>query len=184
MVKKTRSENYYSKELFLAKVDKEDNVVGKVERWKAHREGVLHRGFTAAIFYKDQIVCQHRKHLVFDGYLDLTCSSHPIFIKDELQSNLDSIYFTLEREWGIRKENLISHPKPEGKVYYNSSDGRYAEHEVCYLYSAKIKSLPKPNFNYSYGFSLLEKSQLKLTKFPFRKSLAPWVLKFLEKELI
>jgi len=55
--------DYYKKELFLAEVDKDDNVIGKIERWKAHKEAVLHRGFTTILTHQNKIVLQHRKHL-------------------------------------------------------------------------------------------------------------------------
>lgn len=175
--------NYYSKRLLLPRVDEKDNIIGKVERWKAHEEGILHRGFTVALFYGDRLVCQHRKHPVFDGYLDLTSSSHPIYIDGKLQSVEDAVYFTLKREWGVERKN-IKQLGEKGKVYYKTRDGKYTEHEVCYLYLAKIKNLPKVNFNYSYGFSLLTKSQIKSSNFPLKKSLAPWVLEFLKEKLI
>src|SRR3989339_287697 len=98
--------DYYKKELFLAEVDKDDNIIGMVERWKAHREAVLHRGFTAILTYHDKIVLQHRKHLAFDEYFDLTFSSHQIFVNEKLQTDMDAIYETFKREWNIDQTGL------------------------------------------------------------------------------
>src|SRR3972149_1339879 len=102
--------NYYKKRILLAEVDKNDNVVGKIERWEAHKKGILHRGVTTAIFYKDYIICQHRKHPVFNGYLDLTFSTHPFFEKEKLVDMEEAINLSLKREWNINKSDLLYKP--------------------------------------------------------------------------
>lgn len=176
--------NYYQGKLFLSHVDKKNQILGPVERWEAHQKGILHRGFTVAVFYHDQMICQHRKHPVFNGYLDLTASSHPIFIADTLQDELEAVYQTLKREWGIVKEQFLYPPEFKGKVLYQSQDGQYTEHEICSLYQTEVKSLPQPNFDYAYGFSLLKSPDLKATNTPLTKILAPWVQKFIRKGLV
>ncbi len=40
--------DYLNQKLDLNKVNKKDEVLGKVERWIAHQEGILHRGFTVS----------------------------------------------------------------------------------------------------------------------------------------
>ncbi len=177
--------NYYKKRILLAEVDKNDNVVGKIERWEAHKKGILHRGVTTAIFYKDYIICQHRKHPVFNGYLDLTFSTHPFFEKEKLVDMEEAINLSLKREWNINKSDLLYKPEYKGKVYYYSpqKDAKYIEHEVCHLYISKVRSLPKVNFEYSYGFSLLTISDLKSLS-PVKAFLAPWVWEFFRKRLL
>lgn len=177
--------NYYKKKIILAKVDKDDNVVGKVERWEAHEKGILHRGVTVAILYKDYIICQHRKHPVFNGYLDLTLSTHPFFEGTRFVDMEETINLSLKREWNIKAGDLLYEPKDMGKVYYYSpqKDAKYIEHEVCYLYVSKVKTLPEVNFEYSYGFSLLTISDLKSLN-PIKGFVAPWVHEFFKKGLI
>ncbi len=116
--------DYYKKTLYIPQVDKNDNVLGKVERWKAHREGILHRGFTVAVMFDDQVICQHRKHPVFGGYLDLTASSHPLYEGEKIQTFEDAVNNTLHREWGIKKSDL-GEIQERGKVYYYSKHGEY-----------------------------------------------------------
>lgn len=176
--------NYYQNKLFLPHVDKDDNLLGKVERWEAHEKRVLHRGFTVAVIYQDHWLCQHRKHPLFDGYLDLTASSHPIFVDNALQNDPDAIYSTLEREWGVKKKELLHSPELKGKVMYRAKNGKYTEHEICSLYTTEVKSLPRVNFDYAYGFSLLKTSNLKSTNLPLTKILAPWVQEFIKEKLI
>ncbi len=163
--------NYYKKELFLAEVDKDDNILGKVERWEAHKQGILHRGFTMMLMYNDKIVLQHRKHLAFDGYFDLTFSSHQIYINEKLQTDLEAIYETLKREWNIDKTDLIEEPKFLSKFYYKAKDPNsiFTEHEIDYIYIAELKNLPIPNPDYAYGFDLIKKQEIENFK------IAPWV---------
>lgn len=163
--------DYYKKELFLAQVDKEDNILSKVERWDAHKSGILHRGFTMILMYKDKIVLQHRKHLAFDGYFDLTFSSHQIYINEKLQTDLEAINKTLKREWNIDKTGLLYEPKFIDKFYYKAKDPNsiFTEHEIDYIYITELKNIPTPNPDFAYGFELVNKSQIKNFK------LAPWV---------
>ncbi|MFA5770021.1 MAG: hypothetical protein WC894_00820 [Patescibacteria group bacterium] len=163
--------DYYKKELFLAQVDKEDNILGKIERWKAHKEGILHRGFTAVLTYKNNIVLQHRKHLAFDGYFDLTFSSHQIYINEKLQTDIEAIKETLKREWSIDQTGLTGELKYLGKFYYKAKDPNsiFTEHEIDYIYQAELKKLPTPNPDFAYGFELIDKQKIENYK------IAPWV---------
>ena len=90
--------NYYKEKQYIAKVDRKGNVLGKIEKWKAHKKGVLHKAFTIIIQYKNMYILQHRKHPVFDGVLDLSCSSHQVFVKGKLQSTEDAALLALKRE--------------------------------------------------------------------------------------
>jgi len=163
--------DYYKKQLFLAEVDRDDNILGKIERWKAHKEAVLHRGFTAILTYQNKIVLQHRKHLAFDGYFDLTFSSHQIYINEKLQADLEAINETLKREWNIDKTGLVSELKFLDKFYYIAKDPNsiFTEHEIDYIYQAELKSLPTPNPDFAYGFELINKQNIENFK------MAPWV---------
>lgn len=170
--------DYYKKELFLAEVDIADNIIKKVERWDAHKLGILHRGFTMILTYRDKIVLQHRKHLAFDGYFDLTFSSHQIYIYDVLQTDEDAISETLKREWNIDGSGLKSIPNYLGKFYYKAKDPNsiFTEHEIDYIYQTELKSLPTPNPDYAYGFELVDKQDIENCKLKIEKfKIAPWV---------
>lgn len=175
--------DYYKKTLYIARVDRNDRVLGPIERWKAHKEGVLHRGFTVGLIYKNFFICQHRKHPVFDGFLDLTASSHLIYKGGKLESNLEGVYRTLKREWNISKKDIQGSFGEKGKVYYRSSYGNFIEHEICYFFSARAKTIPQVNFEYAYGFSLLTLNDLKSKNTPFAGAIAPWVKEALKQNL-
>lgn len=175
--------DYYTQSIFIPQVNEYDEVIGKVERWEAHEKGILHRGFTVGLKYQDAFICQHRKHPVFDGFLDLTASSHPLFMEEKPQSVEDATYSTLKREWNLSQDK-IKNLKMIGKVLYNSRFGKYIEHEMCYLLTGEVDELPQVNYEFAYGFSLLSAENLKSTDTPIGKILAPWVTQFVKEELL
>jgi isopentenyldiphosphate isomerase len=177
--------NYLQKTIYIAHVDRGDKIIEPVERWKAHEEGILHRAFTVAAFYHGAIICQHRKHPVFDGVLDLTASSHPQMVDMNIQSNEEAIYNTLLREWGMKPED-ISNLENRGHVIYKTKDplSIYTEHELCYLYTCDVSELPHVNFEVAYGFSLQRVSDLKNEQARIHPILASWVEEFIKAGLL
>lgn len=174
------SNQYYKKEIYLLQVDTENNPVGQIERWKAHKEGILHRGFTAILKYKDNFVLQHRKHIVFDNYFDLSFSSHPVFDPEgKLQTYEEAILNTLNREWEYYIDNNTEIKiKFLSKYYYKEQDIKsgYVEHEINYLYFIELTNDNiKNNPEYSYGMKFISKEDL-INNFE-NLNLCPWVLK-------
>ena len=178
--------NYYLKEQIIARVDRKGNVIGKIEKWEAHKKGVLHKGITVAIFFEDYLIIQHRKHPAFDGVFDMTSSSHQIFINGNLQSAIQTTYDTLEREWSITKKDLISQPENLGSAYYKAKDPKseFTEHEIDDVLTVKVKKLPTPNFDFAYGFSLVKKAELMNKKSRIYNNLAPWVKALIKKGML
>ena len=168
---------YCQKELFVAQVDKDDNIIGPVERWLTHKNGILHRGFTLVMIYQNNFVLQQRKHLAFDKTLDLTSSSHQVFKNGDLQSDDEAIYEMLSREWNLSKNDLKEGLTKKGSVYYKAKDpnSAFTEHEIDYVYSAKLKRLPEPNPDYAYGYELTNAPK----KFLAKNTPAPWVEKII-----
>lgn len=173
--------DYLKQKLQLAQVNKKDEIISPIDRWQAHKEGILHRGFTAIIKIDDKIVIQKRKHLVFDMVFDLSFSSHPIFIKNKLEKMEDSIKKNLKREWFLKGK--ITELKFLEKYHYQEKDEKsgYIENEINYLYLVKIKGTLKNNPEYSYGMDFLTVESLlkKFKQFNF----APWVKKISIKNL-
>ena len=70
--------NYLKQEQTIAKIDRDGNIIGGIEKWEAHKKGALHKGFSVILKYKNYYFLQHRKHPLFDGMYDLTISTLPI----------------------------------------------------------------------------------------------------------
>jgi len=178
--------DYYKQKQIIAKMDKKNSVIGKIEKWEAHRKGVLHKGFTLILVYGDYYVIQHRKHPAFDGVFDLTFSSHQIFLDNRLQSPAEAADEALKREWNINKKDLSSRPKTIGFVYYRANDTKseFIEHEIDEILKVKVSNLPLPNHDFAYGYSLVNKKELMNKKGRIYPLLAPWVKKMIAKKLI
>ena len=179
------TKNYYQQEILIPRVDENDAYLGPIERWEAHEKGILHRAFTVAVFYKDQIICQHRKHPVFDDVYDFTASSHPQVIGKSIQSNKEAVILTLMREWNLQATE-ITNLKEKGFALYNDKDpkSKYIEHEYCYLYICETEKEPVANHDISYGFSLATIESLKNKTHEVSGNLAPWVSAFFKKGLL
>ena len=192
--------DYYKQKQFLAQVDKNDRILGKIEKWECHKKEVLHRGYTCMLIYKDAFILQHRKHPVFDGVFDLSFSSHQIYTPPlssrasvasrgiSLQDDLTAIYDGLKREWNLKKEELKEQPKLLKKICYKAKDPNsdYSEHEIDYIYKVKLKKLPSPNLDFSYGFSLVPKKNFLTSNYYLITTniLAPWVKVILKEKLV
>lgn len=177
-------DNYYQQALYIPQVDKNDQIIGPVERWQAHKKAILHHGFTVILKYQKKYLLQHRKHPVFNNVLDLSFSSHPIYEKEKLQDDITAIYQSLKREWQLDKKDLLGKIKKINQFYYKVQDKKsgYWEHEIDYIYIADLARLPHPNYNYAYGFSLVEKDFLKSSPQSYNSiTFAPWVNPILKK---
>jgi isopentenyldiphosphate isomerase len=159
-------------------MDQAGNITNKIERWKAHREGILHRGFTVILEYQDSLILQHRKHPAFDHTWDLSYSSHPVFNGTILESDADAISRSLNREW-ILNDEYESDVRPEfiGQVYYRAKDeaGIYTEHEIDFVYRIRLKEIPKANPDFSYGFEMINRADINNQAVRDRYPFSPWV---------
>src|SRR3989344_5464167 len=113
--------SYYKQKQIIARVDKDGNVIDKIEKWEAHEKGILHKALTVALIYKGFFVIQHRKHPAFDGVFDVTSSSHQLFIDDKLQTTEEATFDCLKREWGLEKKSL-GKLENLGAIYYKAKD--------------------------------------------------------------
>ncbi|HVZ11573.1 MAG TPA: hypothetical protein VG965_00955 [Patescibacteria group bacterium] len=169
----------------IATCDKKGNIIGEIERWKAHEEGILHRAFTVALIYKGSYVVQHRKHPVFDGVFDVSTSSHQIMQNGKLQDTFEAARTSLSREWNLDAEDLGEF-KHKGAIYYKAKDSKsiYIEHEYCDIVQVEINHIPTPNYEVAYGVSLMTRAEIRNKKSRIYPLFAPWVIAALEKKLM
>lgn len=178
--------SYYKQKQIIARVNRRGDIIGKIEKWEAHRKRILHKALTVALIYKHYFIIQHRKHPAFDGVLDITSSSHQLFIKNKLQTSIEATYDTLKREWNLSRKDLLYKPQLKGSVYYKAKDTKseFIEHEICDILITEVRILPVPNFDFAYGFSLIKKEDILNKKKRIYQALAPWVKKAISKRLL
>jgi isopentenyldiphosphate isomerase len=176
--------NYYKQKQMIARVDRNGKVIGKIDKWEAHKKGILHKALTVTLIYKDYYILQHRKHPAFNGIFDLTSSSHQLFIDNKLQTTLEAASICLKREWNLTEKDFLTKPKILGTVYYKAKDQKsiYSEHEMCDIVEVKLNKLTMPNLDFAYGFSLVTRDELTDKKSRTYQNLAPWVLKAIKEK--
>jgi len=54
---------YYSKKQIIATVDKKGNTLGKIDKWHAHKNGILHRGYLGILIYKNNLHYFKQDHM-------------------------------------------------------------------------------------------------------------------------
>jgi len=177
--------DYYKQKQYLAQVDTENKIVGKIEKWEAHKKGILHRGYTAILTVGDNIILQHRKHPVFDNVFDLSFSSHQVYSKDILQDDISAIYEGLFREWLIKKEEIVGVPLFLRTIYYKEKDIKsgYTEHEIDYIYYVELKKIPSFSPYFAYGITTVKKSEIQSAIHTLSFPVAPWVRELLKNRL-
>lgn len=172
------SKQYLKKQIFIPLINEKDELLGKIERWKAHKEGILHRAFTLRLIFEKNVILQHRKHIVFDGYYDATISSHQMWLpkQNRFQTMQEAMEYTLHREWNLKPTD-ITKPRFIEKLKYRAHDpaSDLLEHEIDYIYQAKLKTLNMPNLEFAYGMSLIPQKEFENAKKPYSKLFAPWV---------
>ena len=174
--------NYYKQKQIIVSVDRDGNVIGQIEKWEAHKKGILHKALTVALIYKGQFVIQHRRHPAYDGVFDVTSSSHQLFTNGKLQTTEEATYECLKREWNLEKKNL-GKLENLGAIYYKAKDQKsiYTEHEICEILITEVKDKPIPNLDFAYGFLLADKKEFENKNSKIYKKLAPWVIEAIEQ---
>ncbi|MDP4011591.1 MAG: hypothetical protein Q8P72_05205 [Candidatus Roizmanbacteria bacterium] len=177
---------YYDEIQYIARVNTNDSIQEKIERWKAHKKGILHRAITVVVKIKEDILLQHRKHPVFDSVYDMTISTHQIYDGVHIQSDEEAIYQTLERELHIKPNILTQKPTYSGNVVYRAEDPKsaYIEHEVCHVYTCTISSIPLFNPIFAYEVKTASLNAIKNQTQEIYPHLAPWVKEMIQKGMV
>lgn len=158
-------------------VDENDVVTKSMDKWKVHKEGILHRAFTLILVFNNSIVLQHRKHLVFDNVLDATLSSHQLMIQNGQQNDIEAVMQTVLRETNLKESNFISQPNLVGTVRYQArqKDSKYIENEFLHVYKGDVSKQPEMNDEFAYNQYFAPISQIRRLKKIHGVEFAPWV---------
>jgi isopentenyl-diphosphate delta-isomerase len=121
-------------------VDKFDNVLGSIEKLRAHELGLLHRAFSVFLFdEKGNMLLQKRALGKYHspGLWTNTCCSHPR--PGEL--TIDAAKRRLIEEMGI-----VTNIEPAFNFIYKASlDQNLTEHELDYVFVGTYNGIISPN---------------------------------------
>lgn len=120
-------------------VNEQDEVLGSMEKLKAHEEGRLHRAFSIFLFNdKNEMLLQQRAATKYHSPNLWTnaCCSHPM-----PNENLDAATVRrLKEELGL--EN-ISLKKEFSFIYKAHFDNGLIEHELDHVFSGRYNAIPE-----------------------------------------
>lgn len=155
-------------------VDKNDKFLGYESREVCHTgRGRRHRAFVTLIFNsKNEVLLQKRRHMLFDGFWDLTAISHPLHVSGKDESYQQASDRALKKEMGIRHAEV----KKVGAFNYFAKDGKNCENEYCAILVGKYdgKYRANPSEVYESKWVSFEEFLGDMAKNP--KKYASWTL--------
>jgi isopentenyl-diphosphate Delta-isomerase len=137
-------------------VDKEDNMIGTMEKMEAHQKGALHRAFSILVFNSigEMLIQKRAKSKYHSGGLwTNACCSHPV-----LQENIaTTARKRLQHEMGID-----SFPEFLYKFTYQTNlDKNLIEHEVDHVFKAIFNGTPAINLEEAEDWKYISLDDLK-----------------------
>lgn len=159
----------------LLVVDDSDIFLGKyADRKSCHSgDGIHHRAFVVVLFNKhNQILLQKRKHMLWDGYWDVSAISHPLHRDGHDESYEEAGKRALKDEVGINNVSL----KKIGGFNYFARYQKYCENEYCAVLIGKWDKeiIPNPDVVYEYQWKDI-KEFLKECK-QHLQAYTPWAI--------
>ena len=144
-------------------VDKNDNVIGPIDRDTAHREGLLHRSGMVFLIRSDrEIMLQHRsmQKKTFPDCKDASCTFHVSYGESYEQA--------AQREL-LEETGATSRIKYLGKFLHE--DGN--EHQIVAVFLTTNDSPIKIDENEATGFEFVEKKQVD--QIIAKEKVTPWL---------
>ena len=116
-------------EELLILVDENDNEVGVIDKWSAHKSGALHRAFSVFVFNTNgELLLQQRADEKYHsaGLWSNTCCSHPY----KGEKILEAINRRLQEEMGMSCETKFMF----SFIYKATLENGLSEHEFDHVY--------------------------------------------------
>ncbi|KAJ3196939.1 isopentenyl-diphosphate delta-isomerase idi1 [Irineochytrium annulatum] len=157
-------------------VNDQDVPIGTDTKKNCHlmtniRSGLLHRAFSVFLFdSQNRLLLQQRsdEKITFPGYFTNTCCSHPLAVQDEVEMEEQrgarrAARRKLEHELGIDQEEVkMEDLEFLTRIHYEApSDGVWGEHEVDYIFIARLDVKLNPNPNEVKSVRYVTKAELQ-----------------------
>lgn len=127
---------------YVILVDEQNNQTGLMEKYEAHRLGMLHRAFSVLVFNsKGELLLQQRATGKYHsgGLWTNTCCSHPRFG----ETIMDAAHRRLQEEMGF---DCLLEEKTRF-IYKAELDNNLHEHELDFILTGKYDGVVKPDAN-------------------------------------
>lgn len=124
----------------LILVDETDQEIGQMEKYEAHRKGLLHRAFSVFVFNEKNELMLHQRALQkyhSGGLWTNTCCSHPR--REEPVDQAAQRRLMEEMGFNCPLEFQFSF------IYRSELDNEMIEHEYDHVFFGKYNKTPKPN---------------------------------------
>lgn len=179
----------------LIQVDAEDNVIGPVERLKAHlNDGILHRGLIVVVMNNDNEVLLTQRSMKrpdlsfpppFPGFWDITLAGHPKWGQTGYVSQMRN---EVREELGIdSKGRAIEYV---GKFQYHALDPSYPNPETAPTFKLSEREICGVGVLHANNDPALNPMELQSSKWVKRADLAqklkslkvaPWAQLMIER---
>lgn len=159
----------------LLLVDNNDNFSGQyADRLSCHTgKGLHHRAFVVVVFNnKNEILLQKRKHVLWDGYWDVTAISHVLHKKDFDESYEQAAYRALKHEMGVPEIPL----KNIGGFNYFAKYHTYCENEYCAVFVGTWDGKITANNNVVYTYKWMDIDEFYNDAKIHQSVYAPWTI--------
>ena len=154
----------------LILVDNRNRVKGYAKRPACHTgRGKMHRAFVAFIDTPRGIILQKRKHWLWNGYLDVSATSHTLRLGKRNESYHEAGLRCVGHELGLAPRFLA----PLGSYTYFARHGKSCENEHCTVLLGYSEALPDPNPDCVHGIYYFTAEKLALLA--ERNDITPWL---------
>lgn len=156
-------------------VDEKDNIVGEMEKNRAHHEGLLHRAVSVFIFNKNKEWLLQRRALEkyhSPGQWSNTCCTHPF----PGESYINAAQRRLMEEMGLD----VNLNEEFSFIYMANLDNNMVEHELDTVFFGYSDTTPNINRDevYEYKYMSLENIKDEIKRFP--ENYTPWFKKLID----
>lgn len=169
----------------LLLVDENDQFSGNyATRKNCHtKKGLHHRAFVVLLRNnKGEILLQKRKHALWDGYWDITATTHVLHHNDHDETYQDSAERALQSEMGISSVKLEN---IGGFNYFATYNGN-CENEYCAILTGTYNGLVKPDNTSVYEYKWIDEKKFVADCMKDSQKYTPWAIltgKFLGRRL-
>lgn len=163
-----------NQELLL--VDNQDSFSGKyARRIDCHMGGGLHHRAVIVLLEneKAQVLLQKRKHTLFDGYWDITATTHVLHLSDGDESYEKAGKRALFNEMAVTEVTLKK--VPHGFNYF-AKEGLFCENEYCSIFTGNTTQKIVPNMDVVYEVKWVNKTDFIKRCLEKDKTLTPWAI--------